>query len=86
VQHGLGSWDVGAAVRHSGQRADVDPVSFADAIAPARTTLALTGGWTISPAWRLAARLDNATENQRPEVLGYRPAQRSLGLSLSARL
>ncbi|MFM2067627.1 MAG: hypothetical protein RLZZ584_2536 [Pseudomonadota bacterium] len=86
LQQGLGAWDLGVALRHSGQRADVDPVTFADATAPARTTLALTGGWKLGPAWRLAARLDNATDNQRPEVLGYTPAQRSLGLSLSGRL
>ncbi|MFM2119476.1 MAG: hypothetical protein RL722_944 [Pseudomonadota bacterium] len=82
----LGALDLGASLRHQGARADVDPVTFADATAPARTTLALSAGWRISPAWKLAAKLDNATDTKRPEVLGYTPAPRSLNLSLSGRL
>jgi vitamin B12 transporter len=86
MQQGLGSWDAGAALRHSGQRSDFDPVSFGVGSVPARTTLALSGGYKVSPVWRLAAKLDNATNNRSPEVLGYNPAPRSLGLSLSGKL
>jgi vitamin B12 transporter len=86
LQQGLGSWDAGATVRHNSQRADFDPVTFGVGIAPARTNLALTAGYRISPAWRLAAKVDNATNNRDPEVLGYNPAPRSVGVSLSGKL
>jgi vitamin B12 transporter len=89
IQQPLGTADVGAAIRRNGQRADVvfnPDFSQSDVTVPGRTTLALSAGYKISPAWRLAAKLDNATNNRSPEVLGYNPAPRSLGVSLSGKL
>ncbi|MEY4751842.1 MAG: hypothetical protein RIQ60_4056 [Pseudomonadota bacterium] len=86
LQQPLGAYDLGWSLRHVAARADVDPITFGNATAPAGTSLGLTAGWAVSPAWRLAARLDNATNQRNPEVLGYNPAPRSLGISLSGRL
>jgi vitamin B12 transporter len=79
----VGQAELGASLRHTGERRDSD---FNNAYAPSRTTLGLTAGWRISSKWRVAAKLDNATDSQRPEVVGYTPAPRSLGVSLSGKL
>ena len=81
-----GPWQWGAALRHTGERADLDPLTFADASNPARTTLDLTTQWQINPTWRVGAKLENAGNSRTPEVLGYTPAPRSLSLQLVARM
>jgi vitamin B12 transporter len=86
LQQPLGACDLGVSLRHTAARADLDPITFSNATAPAGNTLGLSTGWAISPAWRLAAKLDNATNQRNPEVLGYNPAPRSLGISLSGKL
>ena len=79
-------WQLGAALRHTGKRLDTDPVSFADADNPSRSTLDLTLARQVTPQWRVAARLDNATDSGRPEVLGYTAAPRALLVTLQATL
>jgi vitamin B12 transporter len=81
-----GRWQWGAALRHTGQRLDTDPVTFANADNPARTTLDLTTQWQINPTWRVAAKLENAGNARTPEILGYTAAPRSLSLQLFARM
>jgi vitamin B12 transporter len=81
-----GAWQFGAALRHSGKRADVDPVSFVDAENAARTTLGLTAARQLTPQWRVLAKLDNATDTNRPEVLGYTAPPRAFLLTLQGTL
>ncbi len=73
-----------AALRHTGQRLDTDPLTFGDAGNPARATLALGVAREVAPGWRVALAIDNATGSRRPEVLGYTAAPRSALLSLQA--
>lgn len=80
----VAGWQTGAALRHTGKRLDTDPVSFADADNPSRSTLDLTLARQLTPQWRLAAKLDNALDSKRPEVLGYTAAPRALLVSLQA--
>ena len=74
------------ALRHTGKRLDTDPLTFGNAQNPARTTLALGVARQIAPNLRLALAIDNATDNQRSEVLGYTAPPRSALLSLQATL
>jgi vitamin B12 transporter len=82
----LAGFQAGAALRHTGKRLDTDPTTFADADNPARTTLALTLARQLTPQWRVAARVDNATGTDRPEVLGYTPPPRAFLLTLQGTL
>ncbi|MEY2686931.1 MAG: hypothetical protein RL375_1129 [Pseudomonadota bacterium] len=86
LQQPWGSWDGGLWLRRTGARADVDPVTFADAIAPARSTVGVSAGWKVAPGWRLGAKLDNATNARHAAVLGDTPTPRTLSLSLSGQL
>ena len=79
-------WQLGAAVRRSGKRLDTDPVTFADAYNPARTTLGLTAARDLTPQWRVALKVDNATDTDRPEVLGYTAPPRAVLLTLQGTL
>lgn len=79
-------WQLGAALRHTGQRLDTDPVTFADARNPSRSTLDLSLGRQLTPLWRAALKLDNVTGENRPEVLGYTAPPRSVLVSLQGTL
>jgi vitamin B12 transporter len=78
----LAGWQLGAALRHTGKRLDTDPVTFADADNPSRSTLDLRVARQLTPQWRVALKLENATDTSRPEVLGYTAPPRSVLLSL----
>ncbi len=80
------AWQFGAALRHTGQRLDTDPVSFSDAMNPARNTLDLTASVVLGPQWRLTAKVENATASRTSEVLGYTAPPRSLLVSLQGTL
>jgi vitamin B12 transporter len=75
-------WQTGLWVRYTGERSDVDPVSFALVDAPARTTLGLSAEHALAPAWTIAAKIDNLANTRTPEVLGYTAAPRSFLLQL----
>ena len=77
-------WQGMAAMRYTGKRLDTDPVTFGDATNPARTTLDLAVHRQLTPTWRLSAKLDNASDAQASEVLGYTAAPRSLLVTLQA--
>ena len=79
-------WQGVAALRHTGERLDTDPVTFGDAINPARTTLDFAVQRQLTPTWRLLAKLDNVSNTSASEVLGYTGAPRSLLLTLQATL
>jgi vitamin B12 transporter len=81
-----GAWQWGAALRHTGERLDTDPITFSNAMNPPRTTLDLTTQWQINPVWTLGAKLENAGDASAPEVLGYTPPPRSFGVQLIARM
>jgi vitamin B12 transporter len=82
----VAGWSLRANLRHSGKRLDTDPVSFGDANSAARNTLALGVARELAPGWRVALAIDNATDSDRPEVLGYTAPPRSAMLSLQATL
>lgn len=75
-------WQVLTALRHTGKRLDTDPVTFADANNPSRTTLDVSASRALTPQWRLGVKLDNAFGEKRPEVLGYTAPPRALLVSL----
>lgn len=79
-------WQLGAALRHTGKRLDTDPVTFGNAYNPSRSTLDLSLARQLTPQWRVALKLDNATDEHRPEVLGYTASPRSVLLSLQGTL
>lgn len=79
-------WAWRAGLRHTGQRLDTDPQTFGNADNPARTTLGLSLTREFAAGWRVALTVDNATDNRRPEVLGYTAPPRSALLSLQATL
>jgi vitamin B12 transporter len=78
-------WQLGAALRHTGKRLDTDPVTFADADNPSRSTLDLSASHALTPRVRLAVKIDNALGAKRPEVLGYTAPPRSLLVSVVVR-
>ncbi len=82
----VAGWHALAALRYTGERLDTDPVTFGDAINPARTTLDLALQRQVTPTWRVLAKLDNVANSQASEVLGYTAAPRSLLLTLQATL
>ncbi len=82
----LAGWHAVAALRYTGERLDTDPVTFGDAVNPARTTLDLALQRQLTPVWRVLAKLDNVANSRASEVLGYTAAPRSLLLTLQATL
>jgi vitamin B12 transporter len=75
------AWELRAAVRYVGQRRDSD---FSDEMAPSRSTLMLGVARQIAPGWRASLAIDNATDSDRPEVVGYTAPPRSALLTLQA--
>jgi vitamin B12 transporter len=80
------AWHAVAALRYTGERLDTDPVTFGDAINPARATLDLALQRQLTPIWRVLAKLDNVANSRASEVLGYTAAPRNLLLTLQATL
>ncbi len=79
-------WHALAALRHTGKRLDTDPVTFGDAVNPARMTLDVALQRQLTPIWRVLVKLDNVANSRASEVLGYTAAPRSLLLTLQATL
>ena len=82
----VGGWQGVTALRHTGKRLDTDPVTFASAYNPARTTLDLALQRQLTPTWRLSAKLENLGGGTASEVLGYTAAPRSVLVALQASL
>ena len=76
------AWQLGAWLRYSGARLDTDPATFSNATNPSRTTLALTAQRPLGKDWTLAFKLDNATGEDAPEILGYTSAPRAFTVQL----
>jgi vitamin B12 transporter len=79
----LDAWELRASLRHVGARRDS---AFSDDMTPARTTLGLGVARSFASGWRAALTVDNATDQKRPEVLGYTAPPRSLLVSLQGTL
>ncbi len=75
-------WQLMTALRHTGKRLDTDPVTFADADNPSRSTFHVSASRALTPQWRVAVKLDNAFGEKRPEVLGYTAPPRAFLVSL----
>ena len=70
--------EVGLDVLQAGPRADSDVASGAPLHTGGYTLLALHAKWTISPAWSLTARLDNALDHRYELASGYNTSGRAL--------
>jgi hypothetical protein len=78
-------WRTGSSAggaRHTGRRLDVDPATFASVYNRPRTTLALTARYALARSWSVGFKLDNATDEDTPEVLGYTAAPRAFTVQL----
>lgn len=75
-------WESGVYLRYAGKHLDVDPVTFADVEAKARTTLGLSTQHALSPNWTMGAKVDNVTNTRTPEVLGYTAPRREVVFTL----
>lgn len=78
----LADWQLGGWLHHTGRRLDVDPATFASVYNRSRTTLALTARRALARGWSLGFKLDNATDEDTPEVLGYTAAPRAFTVQL----
>ena len=70
--------EVGVDALQSGPRADSDVASGAPVRTGGYTLLGLHAKWTISPAWSLTARLDNALDHRYELAGGYNTPGRAL--------
>lgn len=70
--------ELGLDVLQAGPRADSDVASGAPVRDGGYTLLALHAKWTISPAWSLTARLDNALDHRYELASGYNTSGRAL--------
>jgi outer membrane cobalamin receptor len=82
----VAGWQLLAALRHTGERLDTDPVTFADADSPARTTLDVSVSRALTAQWRVGLKLANLAGEKRPEILGYTAPPRSVLMSLQGTL
>jgi len=80
----LAGWQGVAALRYTGKRLDTDPVTFGNAINPARSTLDLAVHRQLTPAWRVSVKIDNLADAGASEVLGYTAAPRTVLVTLQA--
>ena len=62
----------GAELIHSGTRADVGGIEL-----PSYTLLNLRASWTLTPAWKLLARIENLTDKDYELAYGYNTPGRS---------
>lgn len=75
----LGAVELGAALRHVGQRFDNAANSLA---LPAYTLLDLRADWQLAPEWKLGLKLNNAGDRRYETVYGYNQPGREWFLTL----
>jgi len=78
----VAGWQLVSALRLSGKRLDADPVTFADADNPSRSTFHVSASRALTPQWRVGVKVENAFAEKRPEVLGYTAPPRAVLVSL----
>jgi vitamin B12 transporter len=77
----IGRGEVGSELLLSGPRPDVDVVSGAPVQDGGYLLLAIRGKFNLTPAWSVAARLDNALNRDYQLANGYNTAARSVSVS-----
>ncbi len=77
--HELGDWELGLNWLARSESRDSP---FNDIVLPGYGLLELTAGWSISPQWKLLARVENAFDKEYATAAGYRTAERSFYLSV----
>ena len=85
ASHDLNEWNLGAEVRYSGVRQDMNYNTYASAALPAYQLLNLTAKYQISKTLNLSARLDNLFNRDYSEVYGYNTLGRRLFVALTYR-
>jgi vitamin B12 transporter len=66
-----GAWTLTVDGRWVGDRADVDPVTFARAGSPSYARVDLAASWRATPRFSPYARVENAADRRYAEVLGF---------------
>src|SRR5450631_4031230 len=77
----LGRGELGVDLRESGAREDLDVVSAAPARDGGYVLAAFLGKFSVTPAWSVAARLDNAFNRRYELANGYNTAGRAATIS-----
>ena len=77
----LGRGELGVDLRESGAREDLDVVSAAPARDGSYVLAAFSGKFSVTPAWSVAARLDNAFNRRYELANGYNTAGRAATIS-----
>lgn len=74
--------DIGLALIASGPRQDIDAATFAPAENAGYVIGNLSADWRFASDWSLQGRIENLGDAEYQSVSGYRPAERSLFLTL----
>ena len=82
VQRRFDAVNLGVDLVASGERADIDPVTFLTITEPGYALLNLTASWWITPAWSLSSRIENALDADYETASGYNTAERSAFFTL----
>lgn len=82
LDHDAGAWRAGAELVGSGARFGTVGNSEASRMG-GYTLLHLTAGWSLTPAWTLSARLNNALDKRYEIAQGYNTPRRNLFVSLA---
>lgn len=82
VRRRFESINVGVDLLASGERPDIDPVTFMPVTEPGYAQLNLTASWWISPSWSLSGRIENALDAEYETASGYNTADRGAFLTL----
>lgn len=82
IQRRFASVNIGVDLLASGERADIDSVTFMTITEPGYALLNLTASWWISPSWSLSGRIENALDAEYETASGYNTADRGAFLTL----
>lgn len=82
VQRRFESVNVGVDLLASGERPDIDSVTFMTITEPGYALLNLTASWWITPSWSLSGRIENVLDAQYETASGYNTADRGAFLTL----
>ncbi len=85
ASHDLAGWNIGAEVRYSGARQDIDQLTSAGVTLPSYSLLNLTSSYSIDKHFSLNARVDNLFNRNYSEVYSYNTLGRTLFVGLSYR-
>ena len=72
------AWQVGAGLRYVGDRLDVGSRTL-----PSYTVVDASASWSMTPQWRLSARIDNLFDREYQPTAGYNNRPRGVFVSAS---